>query len=833
MLRLPALLATTAIALSASAFADAFSSNGYQRPSPALVEAVDRQNRLAPTTDNFDQGSQMQSQMSPDRKFMALGSSQAFAPLAEHAQSVWRTRDLNFSINTLTRRYAGFSITARKLELLTIASGELRTVELPADARVGATAWSHDGRHLAVVLYRNAPGEVWVVDAGSGRARRLTDAIVNSISYPLMQWVDATTLLVAKIARTPGEDVISRVPKEPDIADFDGTKTPDGYSSSSVRVAPLRPDEREKLIAFKDAEFVTVDLQGTMRDTGIRGAGLLVKASPDGRYLLVDQVYDPLVGSDGAPRRVDVYDRSGARIITVFDRREAVTDGGFFNYDVVTPGRRNIVWHPEQPARLQWLVAREDAAKRDTGIDELYVLDAPFSAEPRMLYRSDRRIQDIFWLPQGEFLAFENQVGTKTSRLARVRVVSGVAQVKPVIDYTGPPDGAIIPRMAPFREPTPIMRRNAFGREVPHLSSDGRYGYTVDFFRTGLSRLDLNSGRLEPLIKESKFSGSFIDFVDDNARVALFFANRPGKGNTLVRRDLASGKEAVAYTFPRRNLLPETAKLEVVTTSRADGLPLRAKVYTPPGWTKAQGPLPAMFWVYARRYETRQDYDHSIASIDAAAVNDESSLHFDMRLMSLAGYAHVVFNPPILPKTPEQSPYEAGWNEQMVEGTRRMIEYLAEQGIVDPKRVAAGGQSGGGYTTANLLAHSDLFRAGIACNGLYNRTLSPFGVALFEERSLWQVPKNYIEMSPLFHADKIQAPLLILKGQDENHPSIHPAESANLFGALKGLGKTARYVEFPLEEHSNIAYESVLHQLWEMERWLQMYLGAGWKPSEQ
>ncbi len=830
MLRLPALLATTAIALSASAFADTSGSNGYQRPSHALVEAVDRQNRVAPPTEYFDQGAQMQEFVSPDRKYFAVVSYQSYVPIEERAQTVWKSRNLNYSINPLTRRGGNYDNPARKIELLTIASGELRSVELPADARIGHPVWSRDGRHLAFAVYRHAPGEVWVVDAATARARQLTGAIVNSLSYPHLQWIDATTLLIAKIARTPANDSQSTVPREPDVAEFDASSAQGGFATPSVRVAPLRPDEREKVLAFNDSEFVTVDLQGTMHQTGIRGAGIFVHPSPDGRYLLSDQLYDPLERAYGAPRRFDVFDRTGKRVFTVLDRREAVSDGGFFNPDIVTPGPRYIRWHPEHPARLQWLVAIEDVAKKDRGRDELWVLDAPFTATPQVAYRSDRRIQDVYWLPQGDFLAFENRVGTKGSRLARVSVRSRDAKVTPLIEYAGAPEGAGIPRIAPFLEPMLVMRRNAYGQHVPIVSADGRYAYTVSYFRSGLARLDLRSGRLEPLVKESA-GGEFIDFVNDNARSGLFFASRPGKGNTLIRRELASGKEAVAYTFPRRNLLPENAQREIVTTKRTDGLPLRAEVHLPPGWTKEHGPLPALFWVYARRYETQGDYQQALKSIATSSVNDEMSLYMDFRVMTLAGYAVVAFNPPILPKQPGQSPYEAGWNEQMVEGTRTMIQHLAEQGIVDPTRAAVGGQSGGGYTTANLLAHSDLFRAGIACNGVYNRTLSPFGVALFEERSLWQVPKNYVEMSPLFHADKIQAPLLIIKGQDEEHPSIHPAESANLFGALKGLGKTARYVEFPLEGHTNIAYESVLHQLWEMERWLQMYLGEGWKPS--
>jgi dipeptidyl aminopeptidase/acylaminoacyl peptidase len=544
---------------------------------------------------------------------------------------------------------------------------------------------------------------------------------------------------------------------------------------------------------------------------------------------LVTQYHDPLFpAGEGTPVKFAVHDRTGKHIQTIHDRLTPVAHGGLLDPDRVTPGPRQIGWHPNRPARLHWFEQVTEAATGDdTGADEIYVLDAPFSGKPRRIYRSDHRIQDVFWLPQEGFLAYENRIGSGTSRLVRVAQSSG--RVTTLIDYPEPPEGAVIPRLFPFNHPRPILATNARGHVIPFLSSDKRYVYMATFDGSGLQRLNLASGQVEPV---TKAAGAFVQFLDDKASSALFLREEPGTGGVLVASDLLSGEETTLVRFPRRNLLPETIVPQVIESERKDGLPLRATVRLPEGWSKSEGPLPAVLWVYALRYQSTEEYETDLRRRASTRFTEEQDFILDMRILSLAGYAVVTFNPPVVPANPGQSPHESGWNEQIVAGAKAIIDELAARGMVDPQRVAVGGQSGGGHTAASLVAHSNLFRAGIVCNGLYNRTLSPFGVSLYEERSLWEVPQVYFEMSPLFYADKVAAPLLIMKGQDENHPSIHPAESANLFGALQGLGKTVRYVEFPFESHANVAYESVLHQLWEIERWLGLHIGQGWMPGQ-
>src|SRR5690606_7495990 len=89
--------------------------------------------------------------------------------------------------------------------------------------------------------------------------------------------------------------------------------------------------------------------------------------------------------------------------------------------------------------------------------------------------------------------------------------------------------------------------------------------------------------------------------------------------------------------------------------------------------------------------------------------------------------------------------------EQLDGNAKAAIDYLAERGIADPDRVAVGGHSYGAFMTGNLLAHSNLFKAGIARSGAYNRSLTPFGFQA-EPRSIWEARDTYINMSPFFFA---------------------------------------------------------------------------------
>jgi dipeptidyl aminopeptidase/acylaminoacyl peptidase len=272
-------------------------------------------------------------------------------------------------------------------------------------------------------------------------------------------------------------------------------------------------------------------------------------------------------------------------------------------------------------------------------------------------------------------------------------------------------------------------------------------------------------------------------------------------------------------SFPHPTPQLKGLSKELIRYQRADGVDLTATLYLPPGYDKAKdGPLPTVVWAYPQEFK----------SADAAGQVTDSPYRFarvgwwSPLLWLTQGYA--VLDDPSLPIIGEgdAEPNDT-YVEQLVAGAKAAVDAVVSRGVSDPARMAIGGHSYGAFMTANLLAHSDLFAAGIARSGAYNRTLTPFGFQA-EERTLWQAPQVYFAMSPFMHADKVNEPLLLIHGEADNNSGTFPMQSERFYNALQGHGATVRLVMLPHESHGYRARESVLHMLWESGRWLDDYV---------
>jgi dipeptidyl aminopeptidase/acylaminoacyl peptidase len=258
---------------------------------------------------------------------------------------------------------------------------------------------------------------------------------------------------------------------------------------------------------------------------------------------------------------------------------------------------------------------------------------------------------------------------------------------------------------------------------------------------------------------------------------------------------------------------------QLIKYKRADGVELTGTLYLPEGYDKEKdGALPVFMWAYPKEFK----------SADAAGQVTDSPYEFisigwgSPLFWVLQGYAIFDdFGMPIIGEG-EEEPNET-FLEQLRSGAEAAINHLVDMGVADRKRIAVGGHSYGAFMTANLLAHTDLFAAGIARSGAYNRTLTPFGFQS-EERTLWEAPDTYFKMSPFNHADKIKSPLLLIHGEADNNSGTFPMQSERFFGALKGQGANVRLVMLPHESHGYRARESVMHMLWEMTEWLDKYV---------
>jgi dipeptidyl aminopeptidase/acylaminoacyl peptidase len=251
---------------------------------------------------------------------------------------------------------------------------------------------------------------------------------------------------------------------------------------------------------------------------------------------------------------------------------------------------------------------------------------------------------------------------------------------------------------------------------------------------------------------------------------------------------------------------------------RADDVDLTADLYLPAGYTKSQGPLPALMEAYPAEFKSRS----AASRVTGSPYEFTPHLCWFSHLLHNPGYA-VLANAAIPIIGEGSAEPNDTYVEQLVDGAKAAIEAGTATGAVDPKRVGVMGYSYGAFMTANLLAHSDIFRAGIARSGAYNRSLTPFGFQN-EERTYWQVPEVYYKMSPFSYTDKIKTPILLIHGEADNNTGTFPIQSERFYNALKGEGATVRFVLLPLEAHGYQGRESVLHMLWEMENWLAKYV---------
>ena len=258
---------------------------------------------------------------------------------------------------------------------------------------------------------------------------------------------------------------------------------------------------------------------------------------------------------------------------------------------------------------------------------------------------------------------------------------------------------------------------------------------------------------------------------------------------------------------------------ELITYKRDDGVELSGTLYLPADYDmEEKEKLPMVLWAYPREYK-----DAASAGQVTSSPHEFTSPYYGSPVFWVTrGY--VILDDAAFPIIGEgdKEPNDS-FREQLVANGKAAIDAVDELGYIDRDRVAVGGHSYGAFMTANLLSHSDLFAAGIARSGAYNRTLTPFGFQS-EERTYWEAPEVYYNMSPFMHADKMKTPLLLIHGEADNNSGTYPLQSERYFNALKGMGAPTRLVFLPKESHGYSARESILHVLWEQDRWLEKYV---------
>ena len=705
------------------------------------------------------------------------------------------------------------------LKLLSVADGSERVVAgLPDPARFQSLSWSPDGSRVSFAQVEDDGFELWVIDAATAQARRLMGPRLNFAVGLRPVWSPDSRALYAGLVPEGrgGEPPAPAVPAGPIVQESLGRTAP-GRTYQDL----LRNAYDEALFEhYATSQLARVDLDGRVTPLGSPAVYTGLDPSPDGTWLLVQHAHRPYsytVPLFRFARTVEIRRASDGQAVKQLADLP-VQDAVPITFDSVPAGPRRFEWRADVPATVVWLEALDggDAKVETAERDRVFTLPAPFTAAPAPLLTVGYRVGGIYWGSGDLALAYEGWWKTRRTRVWRLAPDRpGAPQA--FLDYSSED------RYADPGEPLTVT--NAAGREVLQVGEGGTLyflgdGASEEGDRPFLDARALAGGEPRRLFRsEAPYYERPLGFIDEAGGVLLTYREAVDEPLNFWVRNLIKRVAPQQLThFPHPTPQLSGVKKELIRYHRKDGVELTATLYTPPGYDPTQGPLPLLIWAYPQEFK----------SAAAASQVTDSPYRFvrvgwwSPLLFLVRGYA--VLDDPAMPivgegDTEPNDTYVA----QLAMDAEAAVEEVVRRGVADRARIAVGGHSYGAFMTANLLAHTRLFAAGIARSGAYNRTLTPFGFQA-EERNFWEAPEVYNTMSPFHHADKIDAPLLLVHGEADNNPGTFPIQSERLFAALQGLGKTVRYVVLPHESHGYQARESILHLMWETDQWLEKWV---------
>ncbi len=780
----------------------ALAETAYQRPPKAVLDVLN-----APGTPIL--------MLSPAKTHAIMAEPLRYPPIADLAQPALRIAGLRIDPKTNGPHRAQYYT---RITVKRIADGVETPIALPAGAKPGNLHWSPDGSRAVFTNTATDRIELWTIDPATSRARRIEGLRLNlALSTPFgggagIEWADKNhTVLVPLVPANRGPvPVESAVPTGPHIEESSGNAGPVRTYEDMLR----NPHDEDLFDYYATAQLAFIDVvTGKITPAGAPGIFTTAHPSPDGLHILaarVERPYSYLHPATSFPRQVELWDRTGKlehRIASLPLEERVPIEG-------VPTGPRNYMWQPSAPASVMWLEALDggDPKRAAPFRDRLMLFRAPFSGEPVEVARMEQRIRGVAMSGTTSFamvMDYErNRRWTRTFSvdLAKPGETPRLLWERNVQDRYKDPG---TPVMQAGRASGILQNGDSIYLDALGASSKGDHPF--------LARYNINTRQTDHLFQSGGDSYEvFIALLDDAGTRFITRRESPTEPPNYFIRTTGSNddKPLTHYTDPTPQLRGIEKRL--VTYKRDDGTPLSFTLYLPPGY-KAGTRLPTVVWAYPLEYN-----DASTAGqISGSTQRFTSIVGMSHLFFLLEGYA--ILDNAAMPVIGDPETVNNTYIKQVVADAKAAIDTAVEIGVTDPARVGVGGHSYGAFMTANLLAHSDLFRAGIARSGAYNRTLTPFGFQS-ERRTLWQAPEVYLQMSPFMHADKIKRPILLIHGEADDNQGTFPIQSERMYQAIRGNGGTVRYVTLPFEPHGYTARESIEHTLWEMIGWFDKYV---------
>ena len=775
---------------------------GYQEPTQAMKNLVD--GAVTPSIS-----------LSPDGENMLLLYRPGRPSIAEVSQPELRLAGMRINprTNGPSRQNSLKGITIRQL-----SSGKDRAITgLPNSPQISDVRWSPDGKMIAFLITKEKGIELWLASLSEAKAERVSNFMVNdTYGAPFMWKRDSKGFVVQTVLKNRGEaPKESTAPTGPVIEESTGKAAP----ARTYQDLLQNPSDEKIFDYYFTSQLMEVEINGTTKPIGEPGIFKSVNLSPDGSYMLVAQIHTPYsyrVPIYRFPNTISVLDFSGKKVYEVADL--PLADQIPIGFSSTSEGPRSVDWREDKPATLVWVEALDggDQYREVENRDRVLMLDAPFNKTPETVIDLTMRYAGISWSEQGFALVNEYW---RSSRMSKTWVVNPTKGTKDLLFDRSTEDR--------YSDPgSPEMKRSKYGTWVLHTLDRGTkvlmtgQGYSPEGNQPFLSVLNLQTKDSQELWRSEAPYYEYVSTVLDE-KGEKFITRRESvtEQPNYFMRDVKKGdlKQLTFFEHPTPEL-KEVSK-EFITYQRADGVQLSATVFLPPGYDKARdGKLPTLVWAYPREFKSAD----AASQVTTSPYRFTSLGYWGPHFMLTEGYAVVEGAAmPIIGEGDEQ-PNDT-FVEQLVANVQAIVDKLDEMGVGDPERMSVGGHSYGAFMTANLLAHSDIFRAGIARSGAYNRSLTPFGFQA-EPRTFWEAPDIYFTMSPFMNADKVNEPLLMIHGEADNNSGTFPIQSKRMYGAISGLGGTAKLVMLPHESHGYSARESLLHMLHEQTEWLNKYV---------
>ncbi|MCF8218983.1 MAG: prolyl oligopeptidase family serine peptidase [Bacteroidales bacterium] len=777
----------------------------YQKPSKEILDLVDVP--LAPSV-----------LLDDAQQFMLLIYRDAYGSIEELSKEELRLGGLRINpktnIGSRTRYY-------NNIKIRNLKNGEAQAKQvsgLPEKPMLTNFSWSPDQKQIACTHTTNTGVELWVINIEKASAKKLTKDRINANMGSTLKWFeDGKALLVKMIPEDRKKliDAEEAVPSGPTVSVSEG-ETAQNRTYQDLLSSEIDEHNFEQLA---QSSIYKVSLNGDkerwLESAMYRG----INFSPDGKYVMVSAIEKPfsyLVPYYRFPYKTTIYTKDAQKVETVVE--VPLTEDLPKGFMAVRTGKRQFSWRNDKPATLTYVKALDggDPAKDVEYRDEVFQLEAPFNGEGKSLIKTQNRFRYIMWGREDLALAYDRWWKNRNTKTY-------------LFDPSNPDKDPeiIFDRNYQDRYNDPgrfVTEENDLGRNVLAMKGDHAYltgsGYTKEGQFPFVDKMNLETKQTQR-VYESEYTDkleNLIRFRPESERMLVRIQSSTEYPNYFFRNLETSGLEQLTdFKNPFKSI--QDVHKEVITYKRDDGLELNATLYLPVGYDKEKKEKkPMIMWAYPREYK-----DRSSASQNTKNPNKFTYPFWGSPLYYLT-QGYVILDDASFPIVGEgdKQPNDS-FRKQLVSNAKAAIDAVDSRGYIDREKVAVGGHSYGAFMVANLLSHSDLFAAGIARSGAYNRTLTPFGFQA-EERNYWEAPQVYYKMSPFMHADKMDAPMLMIHGKADNNSGTYPMQSERYFNALKGLGATARLVMLPKESHSYRAKESILHMLWEQEQWLKKYL---------